>query len=360
MNDNSIVFAPTNGAGLGHLTRTLAIARRIKKINPNKKIVFFSTSPAMHLILREGFMGYYLPSKMLFPQDVTASQWNELLIDELNIVFQLHRTEMIIFDGAYAYQGLDYAMRNANYKMKKIWIKKDEIKKSVSQVTSFQDTYFDKLVVPGEAGKNYEQKKANYYYTNPIIYLDRSELLDRELILKQWNIPKEYKVVYVQLGAGNINDIKSTLGMIISILKNMPNVFIVIGESIVGKRLDVYDKRIMVLRDYPNSRFSNAFDMAITACGYNTFHELMYFGVPSIFIPNEATKSDNQAARSMRAERAGAALTLMKPTLEIMKNAIENLLDTENNEKMRRASRELVLENGADELASVLLNGSIF
>lgn len=355
---NSILFAPTNGAGLGHLTRTMAIARRIKKSNPDKEIIFFSTSPAMHLILREGFMGYYLPSKMLFQQDISSSQWNRLLKEHLSTVIQLHRPEMIVFDGAYAYQGLISTMKDSN--MKRIWIRKDQTKnpdmhKKVQQM----DSCFDKVVIPGEAGKKYVQKKLNYYYSNPVIYLDRSELLDRELVLKQWNIPKECQVIYVQLGAGNINDINSTLGMIISILKNKENIFIVIGESIVGKRLNFYDKRIKMLRDYPNSRFFNAFDLAITACGYNTFHELMYFGVPSIFIPNEQTKSDDQVARSMVAQNMGAAITLISPTLEDLKNAIENALDFNNNNKMRMASKELIKANGADELALILSNESM-
>ena len=37
---NKILFMPTNGSGLGHLTRTLAIARRLKEMYPNVEIFF--------------------------------------------------------------------------------------------------------------------------------------------------------------------------------------------------------------------------------------------------------------------------------------------------------------------------------
>src|SRR5690606_637464 len=132
----------------------------------------------------------------------------------------------------------------------------------------------NKVIIPGEAGINsLGIKDDKKYYCEPIIYLDKSELLTRDQIRNQWNIPPKSKLIYVQLGAGNINDINSTIQMILSELKKREDVYVVIGESIIGKRLDVNENRVMILRDYPNSMYFNAFDLAITAAGYNTFHE---------------------------------------------------------------------------------------
>ena len=46
------------------------------------------------------------------------------------------------------------------------------------------------------------------------------------------------------------------------------------------------DRRIKRLTDYPNSRFFMGIDGALTATGYNTVHELSYFNVPSIYVPD--------------------------------------------------------------------------
>ena len=55
---NKILFMPTNGCGLGHVTRTLAVARRLKEMHPNVEIIFFTTSFALNIIQKEGFLSY--------------------------------------------------------------------------------------------------------------------------------------------------------------------------------------------------------------------------------------------------------------------------------------------------------------
>ena len=47
-NRRSIVMFPTNGVGFGHFTRLLSIGRRIKKLDPDVEIVFFTTMPTLH------------------------------------------------------------------------------------------------------------------------------------------------------------------------------------------------------------------------------------------------------------------------------------------------------------------------
>ena len=36
---------------------------------------------------------------------------------------------------------------------------------------------------------------------------------------------------------------------------------------------------------FPMSRYFRAFDLAVAAAGYNAFHELIAFGVPTLFVP---------------------------------------------------------------------------
>ncbi|OPJ56509.1 glycosyltransferase [Alkalithermobacter paradoxus] len=350
---NGIVFAPTNGVGLGHLTRTLSIAKRVKKLDPRREIIFFSTSPAMHLVLEEGFFGYHLPSKELFPKDTTPRQWDHLLQEHLMMIFKSHRPSVLVFDGAYPYNGLINSMKEAQ--LKGAWIKRHEYKGITESISIDRERYFNHIIKTREAGKHSLVEKNGYYYCDPPILLEEKELLDANEIRRQWKIPNEYKIVYVQLGAGNINDIKSTIYIILNILRKREDIFIVIGESIIGKRLNIADERIQVIRDYPNSRYFKAFDLAISAAGYNTYHELMHFGVPSILVPNIYTEADDQISRAMYAQNIGAAISLINPTEVDFEKAIEKALDPENNNKMKSAAKSLMSENGADQVAELLL-----
>ncbi|NBI08141.1 methyltransferase domain-containing protein [Senegalia massiliensis] len=343
-----IIFTPTNGAGLGHLTRLLAIARRIKKIDPDREIIFFSTSSAMHLILQEGFLGYHLPSKMLFSEDVTATQWNGLLEEQLSRIIQMHRPSMLVFDGAYPYAGLVSTMTETQ-NLNKIWIKRGRAKQGLETIRDDKEKFFDHVLKPGEAGMI---KKENEF--NPVIYLEKTELLSKEEVRKKLQIPKGYKIVYVQLGAGNIDDINSTINKVLKILEQKEDVYIVMGESIIGKRLNIFQDRLLVIRDYPNSRYFKAFDMAISATGYNTFHELMYFGVPSIFIPNTNTKTDDQLARAKKAAMAGAAKVIEEVADQTLTENIDYVLNPSNNLKMKENCKKLIDTNGADEIAEFI------
>src|SRR5699024_7382244 len=64
------------------------------------------------------------------------------------------------------------------------------------------------------------------------------------------------------------------------------------------------------VRAFPLSRHLAAFDVAVSAAGYNSFHELLRFGVPTLFVPNAATALDDQAGRAAYAGRRGWAHTV--------------------------------------------------
>ncbi len=350
-NGKGIMFVPTNGAGLGHLTRLLAIAKRLKKRVPNKEIIFFSTSLAKHLIIQEGFVGYYFPTKTLFDPQVTASQWNKLFLKQLSGILRYHAPQMLVFDGTYPYLGLIQSM-NQLADIKKVWIKREGSKVRDSDIGSKQkERFFSFIITPREAGSHIPEE-AGRIYCDPIIYLEKSELLDREQLLKQWKVPENSRVVYMQLGAGNINDITNDITALVQTLKQTKEIFIVMGESIIGKDLKIQENKVMKLRDYPNSRFFKAFDLAICACGYNSFHELLHFGVPSIFIPNRETKKDDQFGRAMRAVQANAGMILENITPESVSKVVENALN--NRDILSKNAMSLVPDNGADSVAQFI------
>ena len=115
------LFLAINGAGLGHLTRCLAVARRIKQIEPDAKIVFFMTSIAVPLVHREGFKCHHITPMSLAGEHVTALKWNKLFSTMLRDVIELHKPSKLIFDGTVPYIGLNKIIKGFQ-KIETIWI----------------------------------------------------------------------------------------------------------------------------------------------------------------------------------------------------------------------------------------------
>jgi UDP:flavonoid glycosyltransferase YjiC (YdhE family) len=95
--------------------------------------------------------------------------------------------------------------------------------------------------------------------------------------------------------------------------------------------------------------YFKAFDASIQAGGYNSFHEMRTFGLPTLFYPNMNTGMDDQLARCNIAQSEGWGLVLKERTEASIEHSVEALLELE-------VSRERPqLPNGADELATLLL-----
>ena len=89
---------------------------------------------------------------------------------------------------------------------------------------------------------------------------------------------------------------------------------------------------------YPMSRYFAAFDLAVSAAGYNAYHELIRFGVPALYVPMPR-QTDDQAARARYAEQAGIGLAADGPDSDRIEALLDELLDPERRAAMRRAPR---------------------
>ena len=59
---------------------------------------------------------------------------------------------------------------------------------------------------------------------------------------------------------------------------------------------------------YPASDYLGAVDLMVTNAGYNSFHECVFGGIPSIFVPNQAPEMDDQNLRATYAYASGLGL----------------------------------------------------
>ncbi len=305
---DTYLFVPINGAGLGHLTRCLAVARRLERLVPDADIVFFTTSVAVPLVNRFGYRCYHLPPLSAGKADgVTPERWNSLFFDCLAAVMNLHRPSTVVFDGTWPYAGLRAVMHSFR-RSRYVWIRRGLHRQQLQPEQEKQQlALFDLTIEPGEKGDKADpQSPAAVERVDPIVLLDRDEVLPRAEARKRLRLDQERAAAYVQLGAGNINDLVDLEGRVVKELKSIDGLQVVVARSPIMLHERPETGADAELVDYPNSRLFRAFDVAVLAAGYNSVYESMLLGLPAVFLPNLDTGADDQRRRArMAAEYRG-------------------------------------------------------
>jgi UDP:flavonoid glycosyltransferase YjiC (YdhE family) len=349
------LFFCVNGAGLGHLNRTLAIARRIARLQPEADICFLTSSRMLEAISREGYVPYHIPPLATYGGRMKAKDWDRMLSTQIRLIVEHHRPSTFVYDGIALYPGLVRALETHGFertamilRLRHTHAQPEELSQGVR--------LFDQIIHPGEAGdlgagipSPAEQLQPRR--VAPILYFDRSEILSRAEARRRLLLPMDRRVVYLQLGSGNIDDAATWADHALECLARHPDVEVVLAQSPIADREMMPPPGVHLVRQYPNARFFNAFDLAISAAGYNTVHELLFFGVPAILIPMERL-TDDQEGRARAAERAGAAVVVTTP--EELADALECLLDDAALARARNAAERLGPINGADEAAHLI------
>jgi UDP:flavonoid glycosyltransferase YjiC (YdhE family) len=109
-----------------------------------------------------------------------------------------------------------------------------------------------------------------------------------------------------------------------------------------------------VVSQFPISRYFAAFDFAAIATGYNSFHEALSLGLPSILVPNLATKTDDQDARSRWASEQGLGLRWDGSDEETLRAAVATLVDNEQRASIRTRLTALPAADGSRAAAQLI------
>ena len=340
---------PTNGVGFGHFTRMLALAKRMKQHDPSLEIIFFTTMPTLHLLKPYGIPAHHISGPKYF-KGFESDEWNALE-EELTLCIETHKPSMFIFDGAFPYRGMLRAIQGRDV-LKKIWMRRGMFRKGAKiPVDSIQ--HFDSIIRPGDAISESTQEidhGLEVLTSSPIVLLDQSDLLSREQARYRLGIPLDCRAVYVQLGAGQINDISSEIRMTLDALLRYDNLHVILGESMIGDRIDVEMPNLHIIRDYPNSQYFNGFDAVIQAGGYNSFHETRAFGLPALFYPNMETGMDDQLARCKVAEEEGWGHVVKERTQDSIHEGVKELLNLDKVKSLNAS------KTNSNDLVKILLD----
>ena len=189
-------------------------------------------------------------------------------------------------------------------------------------------------------------------YVDPITLTSSSELLSREAALSELGLDMKNGYVLVQLGAGTINDVSNIREWVEN---SLPSELVPVTTR--NPLNPVENSHGWVEIDqYPVSRYFNAFEFSIQAGGYNSVQESIELSLPTIFVPNTATKTDDQSKRCLGVAAKGLGLTAVDSAE--LTHAINLMSDSQVRTEFRRRLDATPKANGAKQAAELIENKS--
>ena len=348
-----VLLVSSNGVGMGHLTRLLAIARRLP---PPIEPVFVTMSQAMHVVSTFGYLAEYLPYHQYLGCDV--GRWNKFLAQELRELIGFYDARVVVFDSNCPFQGVidaADACRQAWF----VWCRRGMWQAGVGAKFLAREKHFDFVIEPRDLADAFDVgltplQRERARLVAPIRLLDDHEWLPRDTARAELGLEPDQPAILVQLGSGNNFDYGALRRLLVERLATRPGLQMVMAEWLMAERSLGPEQGVAVLRRFPLSRYIRAFDASIGAVGYNSFHEAIHAGLPSIFVPNESPQQDDQLARARFAERRGLGYCVRTGEPYRLLETLDRLLDPDEQARIRATAQGFRRENGAVEAAQLL------
>ncbi len=324
-----VLFFTSNGTGLGHLTRSMAIAQRLEgRLEP----LVFTLSAAAPVVREQGFPVEFAASYRT-PCAGTEWRWSRRLRGRARAAIAEADPALVVFDGAHPYLGFLDALR-AERGVRSVWCRRAMWKPGANLAALPRAAAFDAVLEPGEIAATADRgptvaRRGEAHAVGPIVYLDRSDLLPRAEAERELGLEPGRTNVLVALGQGP--EVAEATRRCIEHLAGREVQVAALrsaGPAPRGSGTGLADPVVHLRATYPMSRYYAAFDMAVSAAGYNAFHELIALGVPALFVPM-TRETDDQAARARYAASAGLGRAVASPEAAGLERELDALLEAE-------------------------------
>jgi UDP:flavonoid glycosyltransferase YjiC (YdhE family)/glycosyltransferase involved in cell wall biosynthesis len=348
-----VMMFSQNGVGLGHVVRQLAISRHLSK---HHDILFCSMSQAIDVIDAYGYHVEYLPSHVY--TGVEYVDWHPWARDQIEQMMDFYDVGAVVLDGSVPYLGLLEAVAPRS-DARLVWIRRPMWRPtSESLLRIAQQRFFDLIIEPAELAAEVDKgptvaHRDRCVCVDPIRLLDEHELLARKKAAEALGLDPARPAALVQLGSGANRDIVGLTDRILEAARKFDGLQVVIAEWLnSAEALDLWDGT-PCLSGFPISRYFRAFDFSISAAGYNSFHEVLSYGLPTIFIGNPRKYMDDQGARAEFAAKHGAAMVSGSAPRDIAA-ALARIMDDEVRGAIEKTARRLSRPNGAKAAAEAI------
>lgn len=347
----TVLFVSSNGVGLGHLTRQLAIADASP---PDIQPVFFTLSQGMRLAAEAGYPVEYRPFHRSSKANVQS--WNDAISQELAQAISFYGAETLVFDGNMPYGGLITAIEQFP-NLKSIWIRRGFWADLHAEALE-RATHFDAVIEPRDLAAAFDhgptRSARDSAFETPPIVRTAGMRQDKAASRRALGLDPDKIVGALSLGSGSNFDLGEVRRSVIDCLASKTDVELVEVVSPIAADSPPPANGVRQIERYPLFPLLNGFDFIISTCGYNTFHEVILSGLPAIFVPNEAEEMDLQLRRAKFGEIAGANLLIRASMLHHVPRVLARILEEDCRARLRARATGLWATNGAGVAAGFI------
>ena len=345
------VMMTSNGVGIGHLTRLLAIARHLPA---DTRTAFFTLSQGFRLAESAGYLTQFVPCQATTGAPNQA--WNTALAEEIGDFLDLVRPDVVVFDGGQPYSGL-LASLGERRMIKRVWVSRALWPSEAPEITK-QVARFDLIIEPGELSARFDavgrEARDKAIVVGPVVLTAAKERSDRATARADLGIPQGALAVGLMLGAGSNFDFDGIRHAILEELVGGGGIDLTEFRQPIAGQAQTGGQHRMISQ-YPASRITAAFDFMITSAGYNSFHEAILHQIPTIFVPNEAAEMDRQILRTKHARAIGCGEMLRASDRIGVRAVIDRMRDPDTRREMQDRIARLHFSDGAAEAAALIL-----
>lgn len=344
-------FVTSNGAGMGHLTRLLAVARRL---DSDFESSFISMSQACGVVESYGMKFEYIPSKG--DLGVSGPEWNDYFNTKFIEALDRIKPHVVIFDGTWPYQGVAKAV--STYDAKFVWMRRGMWRETTKPTSLIRNTNFDLVIAPGDVASKYDRGPTSYTKdakdVEPIVVMSRDELLSRERARRELGYDLEDRIVLITLGAGNINSIDDDVQSVVDAVEKLDHEWKIVITSPIISHGSSSMNNLHTISVYPLAKYARAFDFVVSATGYNSYHEWIAYGIPALWVPNRNTITDDQVGRAVFAHDIGIGYCAGDESDMSIEDAISRLASDDLRSEMVKKIESVSFRNGAIEAAQLI------
>ena len=352
-----VVFVPTNGIGLGHAQRCTLIA---EAMGAGADPAFAAFPSCVPLVRDRGFDCLPLVQKS---PDHPEDHANDL-VNYLRLRRALRPGDRLVFDGGFVFDSIHRTI--LEHGLDATWIRRGLWQAGQTLATALdRERAFARVIVPGEAFAELNTDRssgAHVHAVGPIVQRlpqpDAATRAARRVALGEKLGREVGELVVTMLGGGVAADRTAQMQALAAMLDARPgclHLIVVWPGAVVPAGLASW-KTTRVVQTRNALALCQLADLVISATGYNSFHELLYHAVPTIFVPQMATFMDDQERRARAASDRGLAETVLAHEVLLLEREVRACLDGGKADRLRAALAAAELPDpGNDDAAALIL-----
>ncbi len=353
----SFVSYAVNGAGVGHVQRLCAINRWLRRyatyLGIRSQHWFITTSEADSWLFAEDFAAFKLPSKSIVePAGIDKPEYLAMAKQWVWTAMATLRPDLFIVD-TFPNGSFDELAPALDLCKKKALVLRP-VRPEILDRPGFRAMtgLYDRVVVPADLDSPAVPLPVDPLRTGPIILDERFEAHDRLEARRRLGVEGDAFCWLVAGGGGADPLVPAVFDAAEVVASRDPTVHVVFAAGPLCRLPPRRGARRTWWTEPGLGQVLAGVDGAVSAAGFNSVHELLHAGVPTIFLPQRKV-ADDQEARARAVESRGAGVCSIG--VVDLPAAMLRLRDRSLAQLLSQAAKKTVPRNAARDAAAGLL-----